>query len=55
MTLIVSLGTFALFAKVGNLGGQIRHSEIRTNTTAFQNTTENQKIYRHEEHEEEDD
>ena len=30
ITLIVSLGTFGLFAQVGNLGGQIRHSEIRT-------------------------
>lgn len=30
ITLIVSLGTFGLFAKVGNEGGKIRHSEIRT-------------------------
>ncbi len=30
VTLIVSLGTFGLFAKVGNEGGKIRHSEIRT-------------------------
>ena len=30
ITLIVSLGTFGLFAKVGNTGGEIRHSEIRT-------------------------
>ncbi len=28
-TLVVSLLTFGIFAKVGNLGGQIRHSEIR--------------------------
>ena len=27
---IVSLGTFGLFAKVGSTGGEIRHSEIRT-------------------------
>jgi len=30
ITLIVSLATFGLFAKVGSLGGEIRHSEIRT-------------------------
>src|SRR5690606_23661601 len=30
ITLIVSLATFGLFAQVGNLGGQIRHAEIRT-------------------------
>lgn len=29
ITLLVSLVTFGLFAQVGNLGGQIRHSEIR--------------------------
>ncbi len=28
ITLIVSLGTFGVFAQVGNLGGQIRHTEI---------------------------
>jgi len=32
ITLIVSLVTFGIFAQVGNLGGQIRHSEIRTST-----------------------
>ncbi len=32
ITLIVSLVTFGIFAQVGNLGGQIRHSEIRTDT-----------------------
>lgn len=31
ITLIISLGTFGLFAKVGNTGGEIRHSEIRAN------------------------
>jgi uncharacterized membrane protein len=31
ITLIVSIGTFGLFAKVGSNGGEIRHSEIRTN------------------------
>lgn len=34
ITFAVSIATFALFAQVGNLGGQIRHSEIRdANTT----------------------
>lgn len=33
ITLIVSLGTFGLFAQLGNLGGQIRHSEIRDGNT----------------------
>ena len=31
VTFIVSIVTFGLFAQVGNLGGQIRHSEIRSN------------------------
>ncbi len=33
VTLVLSLATAGLFAVVGNLGGQIRHSEIRTNTS----------------------
>lgn len=37
ITLIVSLGTFGIFAQVGNTGGEIRHSEIRT--TAINNDT----------------
>lgn len=37
ITLIVSIITFGLFAQVGNLGGQIRHSEIRsTDSTIIQ-------------------
>ncbi len=36
VTLVVSIVTFALFAKVGNLGGQIRHSEIRDKSDSFQ-------------------
>jgi len=36
ITLIISLATFGLFAKVGNLGGQIRHTEIRVNSTNVQ-------------------
>jgi len=31
ITLIISLGTFGFFAKVGSTGGEIRHSEIRAN------------------------
>jgi uncharacterized membrane protein len=37
ITLIVSLGTFSLFAKVGNTGGEIRHSEIRANNVNNEN------------------
>ena len=39
VTLIISIATFGLFAQVGNLGGQIRHSEIRNSTT--ENSVEN--------------
>ncbi len=52
-TLVVSLATFGLFAKVGNLGGQIRHSEIRTNSPAFQAETSNGTEY--QQSEEDDD
>ena len=34
-TLIISIFTFGVFAQVGNLGGQIRHSEIRN--TSYNN------------------
>lgn len=30
ITFVLSLATFGIFAQAGNLGGQIRHSEIRT-------------------------
>ncbi|MCB0652121.1 MAG: hypothetical protein KDC85_12665 [Saprospiraceae bacterium] len=36
LTFIVSLATMGLFLKVGNTGGQIRHAEIRSNTTVQQ-------------------
>lgn len=39
ITLVISLVTFAVFAKVGNLGGQIRHSEIRTSTSQLNDTS----------------
>ncbi|MGB0601716.1 MAG: hypothetical protein ACPGKZ_05660 [Flavobacteriaceae bacterium] len=34
ITLLVSIVTFSLFAGVGNEGGKIRHSEIRTQTSS---------------------
>lgn len=37
ITLVVSLGTFVLFAKVGNEGGKIRHTEIRTGAVNIEN------------------
>tara|TARA_R110000868_G_scaffold360484_2_gene622524 strand:- start:20127 stop:20636 length:510 start_codon:yes stop_codon:yes gene_type:complete len=41
VTLIASIVTFGLFAQVGNLGGQIRHSEIRTDSNINQGEHEN--------------
>lgn len=41
VTLIVSLGTFGIFAEVGNTGGEIRHSEIRTSNVNDDNGTFN--------------
>ena len=38
IVLIVSIGAFGLIAKVGNLGGQIRHTEIRKSGITGQNT-----------------
>ncbi len=45
VTLIVSLVTFGVFAQVGNLGGQIRHSEIRTGSTINQDNNENTRNF----------
>jgi len=50
ITLIVSLGTFGLFAIVGSTGGEIRHSEIRTN-----NVNNDAEIFNHRDSEEHDD
>ncbi|MFI0430131.1 hypothetical protein [Mariniflexile sp. HMF6888] len=36
ITLVISLTTFGIFAKVGNLGGQIRHTEIGVNSNNVQ-------------------
>lgn len=41
LTLLVSLATFGLFAQVGNLGGQIRHSEIRDANATIQGENNN--------------
>src|SRR5690554_6917075 len=40
-TLVISVVTFGVFAQVGNLGGQIRHSEIRTESNLNQDQTKN--------------
>ena len=53
VTLITSVVTFGLFAQVGNLGGQIRHSEITTNATNTQVDQENH--HSDKEHDEDDD
>lgn len=52
LILVISLGTFGLFAKVGNLGGQIRHTEIRTSGG---NNQENINITIESDHEEDED
>ena len=49
ITLLISLATFGLFAKVGNLGGQIRHSEIRDGNASYEEGDRNR------EYEEDDD
>ena len=36
ITLLISLATLGLFAQVGNLGGQIRHTEIRDGNGSFE-------------------
>jgi uncharacterized membrane protein len=41
ITLLISLISFALVAQTGNLGGQIRHTEIRTGSV--QNMTGKEK------------
>ena len=41
ITIVISLFTFGVFAQVGNLGGQIRHSEIRTDNNINSSNYEN--------------
>ena len=48
VTLVVSLVTFGLFARVGYLGGQIRHSEIRDTRDGIQ-IDKNPSTIEHEE------
>ena len=57
ITLVMSLATFGLFAKVGNLGGQIRHTEIRSNHTNMDKAgiEKDNEAYEHEEHDDDDD
>jgi len=54
ITLFVSLATFGLFAKVGNIGGEIRHSEIRT-TNGNTNTNETFKNNENAAYDDDDD
>jgi len=55
ITFVVSLATAGLFAKVGNLGGQIRHTEIRANhinqSGGIFSGDESEEHEEHEEHE----
>jgi uncharacterized membrane protein len=53
LTLIVSMITFGFFAQVGNLGGQIRHTEI--NNTENPSQQVNDEENHHEESEANDD
>ncbi len=53
-TLIFSVVIFGVFAQLGNLGGQIRHSEIRANNNIQQNENDNDNEYE-EQHGEKDD
>ncbi len=53
--LIISLGTFAVFGKVGNLGGQIHHTEIRANTANTQMEKSKDKENHREDDDEDDD
>lgn len=40
ITLIVAIISFALIARTGYMGGQIRHSELRTNISIHENSGE---------------
>ncbi len=55
VTLIVSIVTFGLFAQVGNLGGQIRHSEIRTDSNINQGDNENSQNGERQDNDDNDD
>ncbi len=53
-TFVFSIITFGVFAKVGNLGGKIRHPEIRNETTAPGQNTE-EKTNRYDDDDDDDD
>lgn len=53
ITLVISLGTFGIFAQVGNLGGQIRHTEIRSDSN--QNKVESENSDKPQNNQEDDD
>jgi uncharacterized membrane protein len=55
VTFIVSIATFGVFAQVGNLGGQIRHSEIRVDSNINQDTTENKGNFEKQDDDDDDD
>lgn len=56
ITLVVSLGTFGLFAKVGSMGGEIRHSEIRTsNVNTTNGIFSDGDKYNHDDDDDDDD
>jgi glucan phosphoethanolaminetransferase (alkaline phosphatase superfamily) len=52
---IFSLITFGVFVKVGNLGGQIRHTEIRSGMEQSVPTQQSDQIYKYEEEDDDDD
>jgi uncharacterized membrane protein len=53
--LIVSLVTFGFFARVGNLGGQIRHTEIRSGNQDLKSQGGKEDTYKYEKGERERD
>ncbi len=54
-TLLFSIVTFGIFAQLGNLGGQIRHSEIRANKAGTQIEKNNEVEEEHENEKDDDD
>jgi len=52
-TLLLSVATFSMFAQVGNLGGQIRHTEIRSDNINSQIENQDKMIEQHPENDQE--
>jgi len=50
LTIVISLITFGVFTQVGNLGGQIRHSEIRKDKNALNKEKKNRVFKFKEDH-----